>query len=329
MKHITALLLFILSATITSAQWYAYQPALNNARNHNYKPLLTQLDSIDRAFPDSVVVPMTLSLIGSELYEQKAYDMLEQWAHHMIAFDAKARGTRFPVTNDKKWDWVRQEQTALLKRDGNFYLATALFQGQCYDSCLVVLNRPLNLYNYAAIHNFEASVQYGMQIDYMRSVCLEQTGKIDDARKALLPYLFLESFGSENEDYVRQTAIVERYVELLAKSPAKDTVETEFLPMQLTIEGFSKNTCLAMPKGWYDYNPTQTIYNVRIEGAYVPVLIPLSYMDEHRFPKSTLPEKEQPRILPSHQYEQPQLDPAYMEYVRSYLKTTLLYRELK
>jgi hypothetical protein len=169
-----------------------------------------------------------------------------------------------------------------------------------------------------------------MHLDYMRSVCLEKLGRDTEARQVLLPYLFLDSI-NEERDFFDHADIADRYVLLVNKAKLQQAVNDELqrTMQDLRFEHQIPADSLAVPKGWSELYPWQTVSFIRIEGKYVPVVIPIMYISSNRKkpPLFVLPQDNGHRALVVG--EKPSFSPADMEYMQKYLQQTRVYKELK
>lgn len=336
MNYLLTILLFFLYGNTVNAQFYTYRPAISSIDQRDWGKLNNQVDSIEQAFPDSIVVPLTLNRIGSALFELKAYDQLKSYAYRMLQFDALQQHTRFPVTSDKKRDWYCHILCDELDARASYYLSTIFFENQQYDSCLKYIDHAFFGSNYAAIHNYSPLMAFGMHLKYMKSISLEHEGRTEEARTTLLPYLFLDSIRT-TEGQVTHEAVIQQYNHLaeignngvLTKEiieKAIDSITTiDFLPVD----------AILLPMGWSQYYPTRATYYCKIEGKYIPILFNHFYALAHPYStdENSIPKESPFWSSEFHRELEPPvaaapLDPKYTEYMKGYVRETSLFRGL-
>jgi len=302
----------------------------------DWAALAAQVDSIEQAFPDSIMIPFTLNKIGSTLFELKEYDQLKIYAHRMLQFDIKKQQTRFPITSDKKRDWYCHILSEDLDRHACHYLSTIFFENQQYDSCLVYIDHAFYGSNYAAMHNYTSLLAFSLHLQYMKSVSLEKMGKTEEARTILLPYLFMDSIQTAEGRFTHE-AVVQQYKHLLELENnnllANEIIEKSI--DSITTIDFVPKESILFPSGWSQYYPTRITYYCKIEGKYIPILFNPFYAltkpyysdQNHPIPKETPWWQSET----NHQLESVTplpLDLEYTEYMKEYLRETHLFREL-
>lgn len=329
MKHVTVVL-FWCCCFSAWGQWYAYGPAVKSAEAHDWATLERQLDSIGTAFPDSVVVPMTLYAVYVQLDKQQAYDLLKPLAYRMIAYETRRSSTRFPVTTDKKSDWARREEARKLVAKGHYQLATIWFREQQYDSCLAHVDLAKHGHNYAAMHYFTCLLEQAMELAYLKSVCLEQTGDRQQARSILVPFLLLDgAYREAGPD--EHAAVVKQYVHLLEMAGQREALKTalERSMTRLTVEGPVPTDSVALSLKNYEYYGAES-YLIRIEDRYIPVVMDRRYWIDHPYNEGETQISESKRS--QHTTGKP-AGPAppsaeRAAYMEAYLRQTLLFRSL-
>jgi hypothetical protein len=322
-------LCFLLVSLTALGQPYVYRPALQSVENRNWEELSARMDSVEQFCADSMLLPMTLKAIGQELLAVKEYEHLKLYARKMIAFDAKKQQTRFPSTTNQKWNWVFREETDKLNEIGSYCLSTVYFQEQQYDSCLHYLQHAFYGHNDAPISHYTYLFEFGLHLRYMKSVCLEKTGRIAEAKSALLPYLFMDGI-NDQEEYTPHEVAVRQYLHLLQLEGTNESIASQLngsISLLQPLDSVPKDS-LVLPIAWNEFHLRSTIYAFRVEGKYIPVVFNRLYMIDHPMPHKTIiiGEETQHRTLIESTPEP--MDAEKLEYMRLYIQQTVLFTQL-
>jgi hypothetical protein len=329
MKPISVFL-FLLSALSAFGQWFSYGPAVKSAERHDWPALDRQLDSLQAAWPDSAVVPMTLYAVANKLYDQKAYPQLKSHSYRLIAYEARRESTRFPVTDDKKWDWVRREEARKLAAKGHHYLSTLYFSEQQYDSCLAHVDLGTHGHNYAGMRYFGAILLQAMHRRYMKSVCLEHRngpGDMEQARGVLTPFVLLDGIYNDDNFLFGHDKLVEQYIHLLERTGTRTEVKAQLKQAldSLTIETLIPLQNLAIRLDRYEYYGIGENYLLPLEGSYVPIVMDRHYWIDHPYSDG---KRKTTRQNNNRNPEPAKPDPDRVLYMKKYLAQTLLFRSL-
>lgn len=319
-------LYFLLMSLSALGQPYVYQPALESVENRNWEQLSARMDSVEQFCADSMLLPMTLKAISHELLSVKEYEHLKPYARKMIAFDSKKHQTRFPTTTDQKWNWVFREETGKLDEIGSYCLSTVYFQEKQYDSCLHYLQHAFYGHNYAPRSNYTDLFEFGLHLRYMKSVCLEKTGRIEEAKSALLPYLFMDGINVQ-EEYTSHKEVVNQYLHLLQLEGTSDRFASqldESISLLQPLDSVPKDS-LELPMAWNEFHPRGTVYAFPVEGKYIPVVFNRLYWIDHPVPHKTIiiGKETQHRTLVESTPEP--ADHEMLEYMRLYVQQTVLF----
>ena len=321
-------LCFIFLSLSALGQPYVYRPALQSIENRNWEQLSARVDSVEQFCADSMLLPMTLKAIGQELLAVKEYEHLKPYARKMIAFDSKKQQTRFPTSTDQKWNWVFREETDKLNEIGSYCLSTVYFQDKQYDSCLQYLQHAFYGHNYAPRSNYTDLFEFGLHLRYMKSVCLEKTGRIAEAKSALLPYLFMDGINAQ-EEYTSHKEAVNQYLHLLQLEGTNESFASqldESISLLQPLDSVPKDS-IVLPMAWNEFHSRSTIYAFRVEGKYIPVVFNRLYWIDHPMPHKTIiiGEETQHRTLLESTPEP--MDAEMLEYMKLYIQQTTLFTQ--
>jgi tetratricopeptide (TPR) repeat protein len=286
------------------------------------------MDSVEQFCADSMLLPMTLKAIGQELLALKEFEQLKQYARKMIAFDAKKQQTRFPSTTDQKWNWVFREETGKLDEIGSYCLSTVYFQDKQYDSCLYYLQHAFYGHNYAPITHYTHLFEFGLHLRYMKSVCLEKTGRIAEAKSALLPYLFMDGINAQ-EEFTTHKEAVNQYLHLLQLEGTNESFTSqldESISLLQPLDSVPKDS-LALPMAWIEFHPRSAIYAFPIEGKYIPIVFNRLYMIDHPMPHKTIIIGEETKHRTLVESTPEPLDAEMLSYMKLYVKQTVLFTQ--
>jgi len=298
LNKIIIISLFVFLQSNVSGQniYLCFEPIKHDIENGEWEKIDDHLDEMHAQYADSIIVPFTLNRIGNELFEIQDLDKIYKYSKLMLEYDSNKSKTKFPESSDQKWEWYcKYLATQRIYYWGHFYLASAYLHRKQYDSCLLHLDSSF-IQNYTSLpRRYTYNVSAGIQLTMMRSICLEGKEQYEEARKILLPYLFLDNF-DEVPNYYNHCDIVNQYFKLIEKSNG-DSI-SNFSPTNIfTInkkimeenkrwkkhelspptEYSDSNDSIALPSGWRQFQGSPEGNYIRVEDVYVPIAVDYYY----------------------------------------------------
>ncbi|MCH2226110.1 MAG: hypothetical protein MK066_15180 [Crocinitomicaceae bacterium] len=268
-----------------------YEPIKQDVISGEWDNIDSHLDSMYNKYSDSIIVPFTLNWIGNELYKIQDFNQLYKYSKLMLEYDYKKLKTRFPEKSRTKWDsYCKYLPTQRIKNWGHFYLASSYLDRKQYDSCLLHLDSS-SIENFTSIpRRYTYNVSAGIHVSFMKSICFEGKGQLDEARKILIPYLFLDKF-PDVRNYYGHSDIVNQYIKLLEQSKIDSTLRFSisdiFTIEQMTMnegnvdqnrrellpppEYTKSNDSIITPSGWSTFKRSPVGNYIRIEDIYVRI----------------------------------------------------------
>lgn len=266
--------------------YLCYEPIKEDISENNWSNIDLHLDTMYSLYSDSIIVPFTLSRIGDELYKKQDLALLKKYAIRMLNYDSKESKTKILENTRTKWEWYcKFLPTSKIYNYGHFYLASSHLHYEQYDSCLIHLDSSF-IENYTSLpRNYTYNLSAGLHKTVMRSICLQEKGFIDSARKVLIPYLFLDSL-PEVDHFFNHKDAVTQYLNL-RKQSNQDSLTTFDKTKILKIERLNNskdskypqitysttNDSIVKPSGWYSYQNNPSGNYIRVEEFYVPVYL--------------------------------------------------------
>lgn len=307
---------------------YVYKPVVRNVQSGNWEDLFIQLDSIEKAFPDSIMIPMTSIYVGEVLESRGNGSVLKTHAYRMLRLFEHRSSYRIPMIKDPIWRIHIEQQVYALRRYASAYLSDIFYDEKAYDSCLRYIDYSEVTYLYNHRTHERSLMDAHLHRVYRKSVCLEKTGELEKARLELLPYLFLDDAIVDSGRFTHPN-VVDRYVILRTASNA-DNLPEEIVKSMRLIATISEDSLL-LPSGWREYYSWQNMYAVKVEKAYVPVVFSYFYAMDHPRPQSEPLKVENPvvrQLNPEVREAEPILNPDDLIYMQGYLEQTLLFKAL-
>lgn len=288
---IVFLITWINSLSYCQSYNLCYEPIKKDINNGVWDSLDVHLDAMYLNHSDSLIVPFTLNRIGDELFEAQDFDRLYKYSKLMLSYDHINLKTKFPESSNKKWDaYCRSLAKGRIHGWGHFYLASSYLNMNNYDSCLLHLDSS-SIFNYSSIpRRYTYNLSAGIHLTMMKSLCLEGKGQIEEARKVLLPYLFLDSF-PEVKNFYTHSDLLNQYFHLIQKSKF-DLSGTFDVNNVFVIEekkkpeyGFHStdysiyNDSIISPSGWNTYQRSPIGSYIMVEDVYVVIRVnPMYYL---------------------------------------------------
>ena len=271
--------------------YLCYEPIKQDIKKGEWENIDAHLENMYAEFSDSLIVPFTINRIGNELFEIQDFDKLYKYSKLMLAFDHEKLNTRFPESSNQKWDaYCRSLSKYRIQNWGHFYLASSYLERKQYDSCLIHLDQS-NIGNYSSLpRRYTYNVSAGIHTTVMRSICLEGLGKFSEARKMLVPYLFLDKF-YEVPYYYTHCDVIDQYFKLFDKSnndsPHNFSSQNVFIIEAIyknekgsfpRTEYTASNDSIVKPSGWSFFEYSLAGKFILVEDSYVPILYRLQQL---------------------------------------------------
>lgn len=311
-----------------AAPHFIYQPVKLNAEAGNWQEVNRQLDSIETAFPDSVMVPLTSIYVAKVMQEKDEIEVLRIHAYRLLHYFDRRSDFRIPPIEDPLWALHIEDEVYHTKRYASRYLSDIFFAEKQYDSCLRYIDFTEPNFVYNTRYNDKSIMALHLHRVYRKSVCLEMTGEPEKARLVLLPYLFLDDVETDTGRFNHKNCVM-RYVDLQRKYGSPPLDKEAMVNSMKNLE-FIPADSLVLPSGWREYYTWKNCYAVKVEGFYVPVVFSYLYWLDHPRPAADPLKVENPvlrQLNPEEPAKLPKENPEDAAYMRDYLRQTLLFRQ--